>query len=213
MEGIVPVSEYWEHLERTRESPFIGIVARIPPRLWPTVKRVQDELKKVDPAQLYTPSEFLHISIKGLGFIGEKLTELKHQRIFNEIEVILKDLQPFDISISGLDYFPTSIYAKVIDPYDYFKEINYRLSDKLSGLVEESQYDRENYIPHVRIATFTTKNVLNLLEKVKSLEDYDFGSTVIFEVEAVSVNLYATMAFPGERGRAFRTVRVFHIGK
>jgi 2'-5' RNA ligase len=209
---IVPVTEYWDHIERTREREFLGVILRVPPRLWNAFRTVLDNLNEVDPTQLYTPSETAHISLKGLGFLGETFSEPDLEPIFSDVQEVLAKRRPFDVTISGVDHFPTSLYAKVIDPYETLKDINSELTSELSRRVEESLYDGENYVPHVTLAAFRNKNVSRLLEKVKEFRHYDFGSTIAFEAEAVVVDLLRAMFSSKERELAFKAVRVFHIG-
>ncbi len=52
-------------------------------------------------------------------------------------------------------------------------------------------YDAESYVPHVTLASFNTKDVTKLLEKVNStgMDKFEFGQAGVFEIEGVRTNL------------------------
>jgi len=110
--------------------------------------------------------------------------------------------------------FPTAVYAKVVDD-GRFKEINKRVLEELKGDVEKSRFDAEEFVPHITLATFNTKDVSTLLQAISSedLINRDFGSAGVFEIEAVRVNLIFALGPQETQDSAFSYFRSFWLGK
>ncbi|MHB8567523.1 MAG: 2'-5' RNA ligase family protein [Nitrososphaerales archaeon] len=212
--NVIPVADYWNQILESRDEAYLGLIFRLPPRLWLPLKRVQDELKGTDPNQLYSQPNTFHITVKGLGYLERTMDQLRYEKAMKKIGEIITDFRPFTVNIKGLGAFPTSIYAGVEDPTSQLSMINKRISEELMGEVEQSKYDGDAYIPHVTLATFNNREVAGLLKKLGSpeLKEFDFGQCVVFEVEAVEVNLLLALGPEETQGSAFSCVRSFHLG-
>ena len=130
------------------------------------------------------------------------------------IKEIVSEFSPFEIEIRGLDAFPTAIYAKV-DDKGKFKEINERILEELRGDVESSRFDADEFVPHVTLATFNTKDVSKLLDKIGSPEirEKEFGQAGVFELEAVQMNVILALGPEETQDNAFSHIRSFWLGK
>ncbi len=212
---IVPISEYWELILKSKAAPFIGIIARVPMRLWRDMAHMQAELKEVDSRQLYAKPSTFHITIKGLGFLGEKFDDAKLETVLHRVSSILEEFHPFTLEFRGLGVFPTSVHIKVVDPADQLRMMNKRLVQELGAQVESSEYDEDAYIPHVTIATFTTKEAGKVIQKVSSpeMQSLLLGECMVFEVEAIEANMFLALGPEETQDRAFSYLRSFHLGE
>ena len=210
---ITPVSDYWPHILNSGETVYAGLIYRIPPRLWRSLVQVQKELKSIDPRQIYTNCLNFHIPVKGLGYLGEKIDQLKYEKTLSKIQKIISDFRPFEISLKGVASFPTGLYAKVQDE-GKFQSINTRIGEELKGEVEVSRYDSESFVPHVTLATFNSKDVSKLLERANSeeMQNYDFGPAGVYELEVIRVNLILALGPEETQEGALSYMRSFWLG-
>jgi 2'-5' RNA ligase len=211
---VTPVGEYWGQLLSSGETIYAGLIYRVPPRLWRNLSKAQNELKALDPRQLYTNACNFHVSIKGLGYLGEQIDRSRYESTLSKIQKIISEIEPFEFSIRGLGIFPTGIHARV-DDNDKFREINDKIAKGLRGEVDQSKYDSEAFVPHITLATFNTKDVSKLIERAESSESkaIDFGTAGVFEVELVRTNLILALGPEETQDRAYSYIRSFWLGK
>lgn len=212
--NIVAVEEYWNEIVKSRSLPFIGLILRVPPRFWREMSVIQNQLKLIDRRQVYAKPSTFHVTIKGLGFLGEKFNQSKLETMFREIHSMTASLSPFNIRFKGLRVFPTSIYVGVEDPSDQLRMLNKMISDRFGKEIDSSEYDGNAYIPHITLATFATKDADDLLRKVDtpSMRELDFGECRVFEVEAVEASLFFALGPEDTQDRAFGYLRSFQLG-
>jgi hypothetical protein len=81
--------------------------------------------------------------------------------------------------------------------------------------VDKSPFDDEEFVPHVTLATFATRDVTPLLEKIDSpeIKEREFGMAGVFEVEAVRINLILALGPQETQDSAFTYIRSFWLGK
>jgi 2'-5' RNA ligase len=211
---VTPISEYWGQVLNSGESVYAGLIYRVPPRLWRPLQNVQKELRAVDSRQFYPNPGNFHIPVKGLGYLEEEIDRDKYERTLSKIQRIISEFNAFEIRLRGLGVFPTGIYARVEDD-GKFKAINERIFQELRGQVDSSRYDAEAFVPHVTLASFNTKDVTKLLDKIDStsLKDYDFGLAGVFEIEVVRTNLILALGPEETQDRAYSYIRSFWLGK
>jgi len=211
---VTPIREYWNEILSSGDTIYAGLIYRIPPRLWRPLISVQKELKSIDPRQLYSNPSTFHVPIKGLGYLGDELDRNKYESVLLRIKEIISEVDPFEIEIRGLDAFSTSIYARINDN-GKFKEINERILEELKGDVESSRFDASEFVPHVTLATFNTKDVAKVMDKITSPEmsDREFGSAGVFEIEAVQMNLILALGPEETQDNSLSHIRSFWLGK
>ncbi|MDA4112127.1 MAG: 2'-5' RNA ligase family protein [Thaumarchaeota archaeon] len=211
---VTPISDYWNQILNTGDTDYAGLIYRVPPRLWRSLISVQNELKGLDERQLYTNPSTFHVPIKGLGYLGEKLDRSEYEFVLSKVRDIVSEIDPFEVTVRGVDAFSSAIYAAVEDGGN-FKKINKAINESLRGKVDRSPFDDEEFVPHVTIATFATRDVTPLLEKIKKQEirEWEFGLSGVFEVEAVQINLLLALGPQETQDSAFSYIRSFWLGK
>jgi 2'-5' RNA ligase len=211
---VTPIREYWNEILSSGDTVYAGLIFRIPPRLWRPLITLQKDLKAIDSRQLYSNPATFHVPIKGLGYLEEELDRNKYERVLQKISKITAEVSPFEVQIKGIDAFSTALYAGVEDN-GRFKEINARILEELEGDVEKSRFDAEDYVPHVTLATFNTKDVSSLLDAIQKLDiaKRDFGMAGVYEIEAVRVNLIFALGPQETQDNAFSYIRSFWLGK
>jgi 2'-5' RNA ligase len=210
---VTPIRDYWNEILSSGDTVYAGLIFRIPPRLWRPLIAVQNRLKSIDPRQLYTNPATFHVPIKGLGYLEEELDRNKYETVLKKIKGIVSEYPPFEIQLKGVEAFPTAIYANVVDK-GQFKEINERILLELEGMVEQSRFDADEFVPHVTLATFNTKDVeplLNIIEE-DDVRNREFGAAGVYEIEAVRVNLIFALGPQETQDNAFTYIRSFWLG-
>jgi len=76
---VTPIREYWDSILSTGDTVYAGLIFRIPPRLWRPLISVQNQLKAVDPRQLYSNPSTFHVPIKGLGYLEDEIDRNKYR--------------------------------------------------------------------------------------------------------------------------------------
>lgn len=210
---VTPISEYWGHLLDSGETIYAGLIYRIPPRLWRSLSTLQKQLKAIDSRQLYTNPCNYHIPVKGLGYLGGEIDRSRYENTLSKIQKIVSEFEPFQISIRGLGIFPTGIYARVNDG-NKFQAINQKIATELRGEVDESRYDIQDFVPHITLVSFNTKDVSKLVEKAESTEmnDVEFGEAGVFEIEVVRTNLILALGPEETQDKAYSYIRSFWLG-
>ncbi|MCL4519642.1 MAG: 2'-5' RNA ligase family protein [Thaumarchaeota archaeon] len=211
---IVPIREYWAEILKSGETVYAGIIFRIPPRLWRPLVQVQKILREVDNRQLFAHPSTFHVSVKGLGYLHEETDLSKYERILSKIGKIVSSFPSFQIELGGIGLFPTAIYAKVVDKNHVFESINRRISEELKGEVEQSRYDLSEYVPHVTLLTFDTKDASSLVANAESkeMQELRFGEAGVFELELVKLNLLLALGPEETQDRAYSYLRSFGLG-
>jgi 2'-5' RNA ligase len=189
---LVPASEYWNVIAKSRESPLIALIYRVPPRLWREISKVQDQLKAIDQRQLFAKPSTFHLTVKVLSILDENVNWTKLEELLARTQKVVSEFYPFEISFKGLGIFPTSVYVKIEDRMDQLRMINKRIISELGNEVKQGKYDGDSYIPHVTIATFNTKEADELVSRVRSreMQEIEFGNANVLELEAVEARMY-----------------------
>jgi RNA 2',3'-cyclic 3'-phosphodiesterase len=209
----VPASEYWNLIAKSRESPLLALIYRVPPRLWREISNIQDQLKSVDQRQLFAKPSTFHITVKVLSVLGENVDQRKLETLLSRTQEIVREFPPFEVSLKGLGIFPTSIYVKVEDRLDQLRMINKRILAKLGDQVEKAKYDGDSYIPHITIATFNTREAQELISKVRSqeMQEIEFGCANVFELEAAEARMYLLLGPVDTQDEGLAYLRTLHL--
>ena len=159
---------------------YLSAFIRIPRKIFPKIKDVQQELKRADPRQIYHPPSFWHITVKLLNLEGRLRASMP--RIKSTIEEVLKGYTPFRVELRGLDVFPEVVYVHVFDR-GVLKKIHNDLKHRLHDLVEHYWFEGPGYTPHLTLASFKTQNISKLVDKVVELKNIKIGAFVAREIE------------------------------
>ncbi|KAB1196024.1 MULTISPECIES: 2'-5' RNA ligase family protein [Haloferax] len=136
----------------------------------------------------------LHVTLKLVGFgpseSGEKPDEITAETldtVADRIEDVTADIDPFDVSIRGLNAFPSVVFAEP-HAHGQFRCIH----DRIRSLddVPRFQYEGDDYVPHVSLAHFeTTAGFERALSWVEQNRAVDVPTTTISAFELVSLPL------------------------
>jgi 2'-5' RNA ligase len=177
------------------------------------MNQLQRELRGVDPRQLYPDPSTFHVTVKGLGQLGDKLKPEKLDSVLERVGRILSSCKMFDVEFVGVGMFPTSVYIQVGKGSEVLRAINKKLCVELGGEVDVSQYDGDSFLPHVTVATFNSRDVSALKSKIDG-GDYanrSFGSAAVLELEAVEVRMHLALASEEVQSKAFSYIRSFPL--
>lgn len=175
---------------------YLSAFIRIPRKIFPKIKDVQQELKRADPRQIYHPPSFWHITVKLLNLEGRLRASMP--RIKSTIEEVLRGYTPFRVELRGLDVFPEVVYVHVFDR-GVLKKIHNDLKHRLHDLVEHYWFEGPGYTPHLTLASFKTQDISKLVDKVVELKNIKIGAFVAREIELMRGKRTK------ERGDAFST--------
>lgn len=210
---LIPASDYWDLIAKSRESPILALIYRIPPRLWREISRVQDVLRSLDARQLYSKPSTFHITVKAMRVFDEKVDQESLDSLITRTQQVISEFPAFEISLRGLGLFPTAIYVKVEDKLDQLRMMNKRIMAEFGDSIEHGKFDGDSFVPHVTIATFNTKEAAELVSKVtsKEMREIDFGMTGVFELEAVEARMYLLLGPEDTQDSGFQSLRSIHL--
>ena len=209
----MPASDYWDLIAKSRESPLLALIYRMPPRFWREISNVQNELRAIDPRHLFANPSTLHITVKVLSVLGENIDPQHLETLFVRSQRVLHGFRSFEVTFRGLGIFPTSIYVRVEDRLDQLRLINKRIIAEFGNQVERGRYDGDSYVPHVTIATFNTREAPELISKLKTkeMQEIDFGNASVFELEAVEARMYLLLGPEDTQDQGFQYLRTLHF--
>ncbi len=150
------------------------------------IAALQEELADINGLSLI-PAEFLHISVRGVGFqviAHPQQGDVLRQDVGGISERAAKALRgtkPIDVTVGPVNVFPDALILQVqpIEP----------LRDALRALevtrhADAFPYQAENYLPHVTIASFLDAKVATMLrERLPALRDKPSLSATISRID------------------------------
>ena len=205
------VDDHKESIERSKTTPFLGLIIPVAKRLHSRIQELQDKLRGIDPSHVYHVPEYFHITVKPLGWLNEDVKERDLAAIFEILETELLSFNVFRIALTGLSCFPEVVYLKVHDPTESIRSLNKRLLERLGNMVVRYSYEGDNFVPHLTITTFKTKDVANLLRKLSELADVSAGSMHVSEISAVEFRPHLAYGKPAEQALAIHPLRSFAL--
>lgn len=154
---------------------------------------VQDELRKIDPSQEYKEPDDLHISVTAFAFAKAQSDFSRYESLVARLGLVASEFSSFQVSITGLHFFPTAVYSRVQDhPAGNLQTIKQRVDAELKKehFVEPIVVGT-SYIPHVTLAMFKTDDVSTLHNTVESepFRSCDFGTGTLEELEITERNV------------------------
>jgi 2'-5' RNA ligase len=115
----------------------------------------------------------IHLTVRFLGDINPSMVDVIHE----EMKQIF--FTPFTVELEGLGAFPKPNYPRVVwvgirKGAKEVRKVFEQLEPRLRGLGFKP--DTKGFTPHLTIARVTTgRNKVRLIERVRELEDYEFG--------------------------------------
>lgn len=108
-------------------------------------------MQELFPDHDYLPEKGYHCTVKNLGILPPHL----NPRAFIHYRPLLRHVvtshQPFEIEVTGIDFFPNVLIARVYSPNGELFHIHRELFNLLPG---SPRYEGRNYTPHVSLAFF-----------------------------------------------------------
>lgn len=205
------VDDYKESIERSKTTPFLALIIPVAKELHPRIQELQDKLRRIDPSHVYHVPEYFHITVKPLGWLNEDVKERDLPAIFEILETELLSFNAFRVALTGLSCFSEVVYLGVSDPAQSIRSLNKRLLETLGNMVVHYSYEGDNFVPHLTITTFKTKDVENLLRKVSELANISAGSMQISKVSTVEFRPHLAYGKPEEQALAIRPIRSFAL--
>ena len=159
------------------------------------IEKVQKELSK-DKSYTRFPKSHYHITLKPLTFLKDSYDNKKGALDIKQINKMIKEARKefsktklFKIKIQKINLFSGVVFLEVQDN-DKLEKINKRLM-KIKN-INPSPRDYPNFIPHVTIGAFKSKNIKPLIKTIEKLRDTKFGETEIKDFDFVFAHWYKT---------------------
>ncbi|ADD09135.1 2'-5' RNA ligase [Aciduliprofundum boonei T469] len=141
----------------------------------PFFREIEELQKSIEGRAKLVEEENMHITLKFLGEIEEKLIE-KIKKIVEECKV-----DKFKISLQGVGFFPNERYIRVIwigiDGYEPIVKMAKCIDEKLSKLGFERE---KGYVPHLTVARAKGRVSIMNYDRFKNLK---FGEVDVREVK------------------------------
>ncbi len=192
-------------------KPFLVLVTMVAKQLHPEILRLQAELRTVDPRQTYHVSQYFHITVKLLGWLDKRIRAEDLPRIHEIVEKEIQSVDTFNVGLRGLSTFPDVAFVKVEDPNLNLRRLNKRLLGALGDQAVSDPYEGDNYTPHVTVATFSTRDVQNLIKKAGELSEASVGKMEVAEVKMVEFHPQLAYGKSEEQASALRSIRSFRL--
>jgi RNA 2',3'-cyclic 3'-phosphodiesterase len=180
---IVTVGQSQQWYNKSLATPYLTAFIRISPSLARKICHVRDLLKATDARQIYSPSSYLHVTVKEFGYLGEAVKQDDLPAILSVVRDVASKHMPFDLSVDGIGVFPSVIYGKVGKGTAEIRQMNVELVERLGNKVLQRPYDGKDMTPHVTIAHFTTTDVGPLLEEARKLAARSVGEMKVQEIQ------------------------------
>jgi 2'-5' RNA ligase len=156
------------------------------------------------------PSEYLHITVKTIGFVVEEPTNEYEvspgdiREISTAVESLFEDIDPFVVELPRLNLFPSVVLCEVREQGE-LAELHQRVLSVPN--VIEHQYDGDSYTPHASIAHFRTesgfRSARSWVEQNREIETQSVTVDAIRLIEMDPRTLYPN----------FETVQQFDLGE
>ncbi len=165
---------------------FIAVL--VPEELKERIAETQEKIRRAGVDAKLVEPENLHFTFKFLGETGEE----KIQEIKKAIEKGCASFKPFEISVAGLDAFPSRNYAKAVwigvrNGYEQIRSLMEAINEKLSqiGFTAEKEHT-----PHLTLARVrSSRNMAELLRLFENLEEVEIGRMHVNEVKLMKSTL------------------------
>lgn len=156
------------------------------------IVEIQNKLSAIPCVDPF-PKEYLHITVKGCGFLAESeeyednvLTK-NIRRIITQAQEILQDHSRFEVLLSRLNIFQDVVFIEVHDR----RRIG--VTNKQLQSIQEirrMEYDYPNLLPHISISQFQSRQQFNrLIGYLEKLRETEFGELTVNHIELVNAHL------------------------
>lgn len=174
-------------------SQFLTFLIRISDeKLITRINEIQDRLSTI-PCFDSFPKDYLHITVKGCGFLAKSeeneddiLIE-NLQKIVSQAKEVLQTFYKFNAVLSKLNIFSEVVLVEVHDK-GKIGELNKEL--QAIPEIKKMKFDYPNLLPHISIAQFrNNQEFTRLISYLEKLRETEFGELTVSYVELVNVHL------------------------
>jgi 2'-5' RNA ligase len=208
---ISPIDLHSEAIRESRKHPLLVALAFLSKDLLGPVIEVQEHLRKLDSRHIYHPSNTLHITIKPMGSLGGRIKQQNLSKILDNSRKVASEAKAFDVTLQGLACFPDVLYAKIVEGRREIVQLNKSLAKNLKGMVDQDQYEGDQMVPHVTLATFTTSDVRDLLKEVRRANQLKIGKMTVEKIVVVKAYLHRYYGPERERANSFEKIAEFPL--
>lgn len=161
------------------------------------MKKIYEELKKTNAKLKFVEPENVHLTIKFLGEIDERLVG----KIKKEMEEATKEIKPFKAKLKGLGVFPNENHIRVIWIGFVDNGESRKIAENIENRLVKYGFKKEHgYKPHVTIARMKSREGKEeILKIIKENKDKEFG-----EIECLSIRLKQSILRP--EGPIYKTI-------
>ena len=206
------IHEFRDFFEKSKKAPYLIIGVSIPPSFWPQLMLIQQRLKAIDNNHLYYPPQMWHITLKELGWLDETITTSTLTWVYKQLEDVCIKFKPFNVKIKGLSHFSDAIFCK-IQNQDPIKELHLELINRLKEKVNISEFEGTQFVAHISLLYFASKEAGKLLNKIKQLSEVEIGEMSV-------TSLCVAYGYPHlllnrseeQRSKALLCVKKFKLG-
>ena len=174
---------------RTKYLTFIVRVRE--EKLVEKIRCVQKQLSSVPCVDPF-PEDYLHITVKGCGFLAESpeheddIPVEKLQTIIDQATEILQTPR-FRIHLPKLNLFPSVVFLEVHDN-GRIGEMNRELQS-ICG-IRRMRFDFPLFLPHISVAQFQSEQEFDrLINYLERFRDVEFGETATGSIELVIAHI------------------------
>ena len=173
-------------------NQFLAFLIRIrDEKLTGKIIEIQDMLSTIPCIDPF-PKDYLHITVKGCGFLAESpeheddIPIEKLQTIIDQATEILHTPR-FRIRLPKLNLFPSVVFLEVHDN-GRIGEMNRELQS-ICG-IRRMRFDYPLFLPHISIAQFQNEQEFDrLINYLERLRDVEFGETTTGSIELVIAHI------------------------
>jgi 2'-5' RNA ligase len=180
---IITIDQTRKWYGRYPHSPYLTAFVGISGSLARNVCKVRDELKNSDPRHVFSPSSYLHVTVKEFGWLGHDVKAEALPSVLNAVSDVARNQSQFVLSVDGLGIFPSVIYGKVGKGVDEVRRMNVAISKRLGKSVLRGRYEGKRMVPHATIVHFASTDIETLLSRAESLGRRKMGEMVVREIQ------------------------------
>ena len=170
----------------------LGFLIRISDeKLIMRINEIQNKLSTI-PCFDPFPKDFLHITVKGCGFLAKSeeheddiLVE-NQPKIASKAKEVLQTFHKFNAMLSRLNIFSDVVFVEVHDK-GKIGELNKEL--QAIPEIKRMKFDYPNFLPHISIGHFrNNQGFTRLISHLEELRETGFGELAVSYVELVNVH-------------------------
>jgi 2'-5' RNA ligase len=165
-----------------------AVIIRLPLSVAESVAPTLERLRERDPHHYYYPPDTMHVTIRKLGRFPSDATSVAAR--LAKVRHIAASHHSFDLTMSGLNLSPTTVFAQIF-PHD---QTFHSLRQHLGGVADRSVYHSNSEkildavarnVAHANVVRFSDLVTMRFIKEVSRFRRTHFGRWTVREVELV----------------------------